>query len=118
MPVATDAAGFPVTRTPAGVARSARGARDLAGLDARVSGCRACPRLVVLVRGVAGLDVEHPWLLAGLEGRMGDGGRERLQARLGVREVVGGRGVLLESMEGIWVVQAVEVRVSGRHWRG
>ena len=88
--------------------------RPLGALGAEL----ACPRLVVLVRGVAGLDVEYPWLLAGLEGRMGDRGRERLQARLGMREVVGGRGVLLESMEGIWVVQAVEVRVSGRHWRG
>ena len=44
--VATDAQGFPVTRTPAGVARSARATRDLAVLDARISGCRACPRLV------------------------------------------------------------------------
>src|SRR3954469_25127244 len=33
-------------RTPSGVVRAARGARDLAVLDARVSGCRACPRLV------------------------------------------------------------------------
>ena len=41
-----DAQGFPVTRTPAGVARSARATRDLAVLDARISGCRACPRLV------------------------------------------------------------------------
>ena len=48
-----DAAGFPVTRTPAGVVRSARGARDLTVLDARVSGCRACPRLVAWREEVA-----------------------------------------------------------------
>ncbi|SDN21833.1 uracil-DNA glycosylase, family 4 [Geodermatophilus siccatus] len=48
-----DAAGFPVTRSPAGVVRSARGARDLAVLDARVSGCRACPRLVAWREEVA-----------------------------------------------------------------
>ena len=48
-----DPAGFPVTRTPAGVARSARGTRDLAVLDARISGCRACPRLVAWREEVA-----------------------------------------------------------------
>lgn len=48
---------------------------------------------------------------------MGEGGGERLQAGLGMREIVGGRGVLLESMEGIWVVRVVEVRVCGRHRR-
>ncbi len=48
-----DAAGFPVTRTPVGVVRSARGAHDLAVLDARVSGCRACPRLVAWREEVA-----------------------------------------------------------------
>jgi uracil-DNA glycosylase family 4 len=51
--VALDADGFPVTRTPAGVARSARSARDLADLDARISGCRACPRLVAWREEVA-----------------------------------------------------------------
>ncbi len=51
--MAVDAQGFPVTRTPAGVARSARAARDLAVLDARVSGCRACPRLVAWREEVA-----------------------------------------------------------------
>ncbi len=51
--VAVDALGFPVTRTPAGVARSARAARDLADLDARISGCRACPRLVAWREEVA-----------------------------------------------------------------
>src|SRR4051812_37790190 len=48
-----EAAEFPVTRTPAGVARAAAGARDLAVLDARVSGCRACPRLVAWREEVA-----------------------------------------------------------------
>ena len=48
-----DADGFPVTRSPAGVVRSARGARDLAVLDARLSGCRACPRLVAWREEVA-----------------------------------------------------------------
>ncbi|MGY1649726.1 uracil-DNA glycosylase [Geodermatophilus sp. SYSU D01119] len=48
-----DAQGFPVTRSPAGVARSARAARDLAVLDARISGCRACPRLVAWREEVA-----------------------------------------------------------------
>jgi uracil-DNA glycosylase family 4 len=51
--VGVDADGFPVTRTPAGVARSARSAPDLAVLDARVSGCRACPRLVAWREEVA-----------------------------------------------------------------
>src|SRR4051794_20234123 len=51
--MALDADGFPVTRTPAGVARSAAGARELAVLDARVSGCRACPRLVAWREEVA-----------------------------------------------------------------
>jgi uracil-DNA glycosylase len=44
---------YPVTRTPAGVARAAAGIRDLAVLDARVSGCRACPRLVAWREEVA-----------------------------------------------------------------
>jgi len=44
--VARDADGYPVTRTPAGVLRSARSARELPVVDERVSGCRACPRLV------------------------------------------------------------------------
>ena len=48
-----DAGGFPVTRSRAGVVRSAAGARDLAALDARVSGCRACPRLVAWREEVA-----------------------------------------------------------------
>ena len=48
-----DAGGFPVTRTAAGVVRSARAVRDLAALDARVSGCRACPRLVAWREEVA-----------------------------------------------------------------
>src|SRR4051812_6882242 len=48
-----EAAEFPVSRTAAGVARSAAGARDLAVLDARVSGCRACPRLVAWREGGA-----------------------------------------------------------------
>ncbi|MFK5688813.1 uracil-DNA glycosylase [Ornithinimicrobium sp. LYQ92] len=39
-------AGTRVARTSAGVRRSAAGARDLAELDARVSVCGACPRLV------------------------------------------------------------------------
>ena len=45
--------GSPVTRTPAGVVRAAAGVRDLAVLDARVSGCRACPRLVAWREEVA-----------------------------------------------------------------
>ena len=51
--MALDSDGFPVTRTPAGVVRGARGARDLDVLDARVSGCRACPRLVAWREEVA-----------------------------------------------------------------
>jgi uracil-DNA glycosylase len=51
--VPLDADGFPLTRTPAGVRRSARGARDLPALDARVCGCRACPRLVAWREEVA-----------------------------------------------------------------
>ena len=47
------AGGFPVTRTPAGVVRSARATRDLATLDDRISGCRACPRLVAWREEVA-----------------------------------------------------------------
>jgi uracil-DNA glycosylase family 4 len=53
MAVALDRGGFPVTRTRAGVVRAARGARDLAVLDARVSGCYACPRLVAWREEVA-----------------------------------------------------------------
>src|SRR4051794_9438040 len=49
----TDEAGFPVTRSRAGVVRAAGGARNLAALDARVSGCRACPRLVAWREEVA-----------------------------------------------------------------
>ena len=48
-----DADGFPVTRTPGGVARTARRIPDLAVLDAHVSGCRACPRLVAWREEVA-----------------------------------------------------------------
>jgi uracil-DNA glycosylase len=51
--VTTDADGFPVTRTAAGVVRSAGAARDLAALDARISGCYACPRLVAWREEVA-----------------------------------------------------------------
>jgi uracil-DNA glycosylase family 4 len=51
--MAVDAGGFPVTRSVAGVRRSAGGARDLADLDARVSGCYACPRLVAWREEVA-----------------------------------------------------------------
>jgi uracil-DNA glycosylase family 4 len=51
--VALDPDGFPVTRTPAGVARTARRIPDLAVLDAHVSGCRACPRLVAWREEVA-----------------------------------------------------------------
>ena len=39
--------------TPAGVLRSARSARHLADLDTRISGCRACPRLVAWREEVA-----------------------------------------------------------------
>src|SRR5215207_5430466 len=48
-----DAGGFPVTRTPAGVVRSARSTRDLPTLNRRVSGCYACPRLVAWREEVA-----------------------------------------------------------------
>ncbi len=51
--MALDPDGFPVTRTAAGVARSARRIPDLAVLDAHVSGCRACPRLVAWREEVA-----------------------------------------------------------------
>ncbi len=51
--MALDVDGFPVTRTPAGVVRGAAGARTLELLDARVSGCRACPRLVAWREEVA-----------------------------------------------------------------
>jgi uracil-DNA glycosylase len=51
--VALDPDGFPVTRTPAGVARTARRIPDLDVLDAHVSGCRACPRLVAWREEVA-----------------------------------------------------------------
>jgi uracil-DNA glycosylase family 4 len=51
--VALDLGGFPVTRTGAGVARAARRIPDLAVLDAYVSGCRACPRLVAWREEVA-----------------------------------------------------------------
>jgi uracil-DNA glycosylase len=51
--VAVDGAGFPVTRSAPGVVRSAAGARTLSVLDARISGCRACPRLVAWREEVA-----------------------------------------------------------------
>jgi uracil-DNA glycosylase len=51
--VARDADGYPVTRTAAGVLRGAAGARELAVLDERISGCRACPRLVAWREEVA-----------------------------------------------------------------
>ncbi|SCX38572.1 uracil-DNA glycosylase, family 4 [Klenkia marina] len=51
--MARDADGYPVTRTPAGVVRGARSARDLAAVDERVCGCRACPRLVAWREEVA-----------------------------------------------------------------
>src|SRR5512139_1167285 len=51
--MARDAGGFPVSRTPAGVVRSARAAADLPALDERISGCRACPRLVAWREEVA-----------------------------------------------------------------
>ena len=51
--MALDAGGFPVTRTPAGVARSAQATRELAVLDQRISGCYACPRLVAWREEVA-----------------------------------------------------------------
>ena len=43
----------PSPARPAGVVRAPAGARDLAVLDARVSGCRACPRLVAWREEVA-----------------------------------------------------------------
>ena len=51
--VARDADGYPVTRTAAGVLRGAAGTRELAVLDERISGCRACPRLVAWREEVA-----------------------------------------------------------------
>ncbi len=42
-----------MTRTPAGVTRGARTALDLAELDRRIAGCRACPRLVAWREEVA-----------------------------------------------------------------
>jgi uracil-DNA glycosylase family 4 len=51
--MARDADGYPVTRTPAGVLRGARSARDLAAVDERVAGCRACSRLVAWREEVA-----------------------------------------------------------------
>ena len=68
-----------------------------------------------MVVGIAGLHVEHPGLLAGLEGGVGVAvgmGGEGLEGGLGVCEVVGGAVLLLESMERIRVV-AVEVGVVG-----
>jgi uracil-DNA glycosylase family 4 len=44
--MARDADGYPVTASAAGVRRAAAATRSLAVLDERVSGCRACPRLV------------------------------------------------------------------------
>jgi uracil-DNA glycosylase family 4 len=52
-PVARDADGFPVTRSAAGVRRGAAGTPSLAVLDERISGCRACPRLVAWREEVA-----------------------------------------------------------------
>lgn len=43
----------PVARSPEAVARAAAGADDLADLDAQVSVCRACPRLVEWRESVA-----------------------------------------------------------------
>jgi uracil-DNA glycosylase family 4 len=51
--VARDADGFPVTRSAAGVLRAAAGTRELTVLDERISGCRACPRLVAWREEVA-----------------------------------------------------------------
>jgi uracil-DNA glycosylase family 4 len=51
--VARDADGFPVTRTAGGVRRAAAGTRELPVLDERISGCRACPRLVAWREEVA-----------------------------------------------------------------
>src|SRR3982750_4662742 len=64
--MARDADGFPVPRTPAGVVRAARSTPDLAVLDARISGCRACPRLVAWREEVARVKrasfrEEHYW---------------------------------------------------------
>lgn len=42
-----------MTRTPAGVVRGARTAPDLEVVDERISGCRACPRLVAWREDVA-----------------------------------------------------------------
>ncbi len=51
--MALDADGFPSpARRPASCGAAA-GVRDLAVLDARVSGCRACPRLVAWREEVA-----------------------------------------------------------------
>ena len=57
--------------------------------------------VVAVGGGVAGLDVEQPrGLLAGLERRVGPHARrERLEARLGVGEVVRRRGVRVVSAE-------------------
>src|SRR4051794_11031238 len=51
--MAVDEDGFPVTRTPAGVVRAAAGAKTLSVIDARICGCRACPRLVAWREEVA-----------------------------------------------------------------
>jgi uracil-DNA glycosylase family 4 len=51
--MARDADGFPVTRSAGGVRRAAAGSRGLAVLDERISGCRACPRLVAWREEVA-----------------------------------------------------------------
>lgn len=47
------APGVPVARSAAGVRRRAAAARDVGDLDARVSACRACPRLVAWRETVA-----------------------------------------------------------------
>ena len=47
------AADTPIARSAADVVRLASSARDLAGIDARVSVCRACPRLVAWREEVA-----------------------------------------------------------------
>src|SRR4051794_41331069 len=51
--MAVDSAGSPVPGSAGGVLRSAAGARTLSVLDARLSGCRACPRLVAWREEVA-----------------------------------------------------------------
>jgi len=51
--MARDPDGFPVTRTAAGVRRSAAAVRELPVLDEWISGCRACPRLVAWREEVA-----------------------------------------------------------------